>query len=193
MHLSLRRLPIAGAAAAHGLTRRASASRGQSFDRPLSSLSRRSSASSTAHGDSKHRLRDAAAAAANRSSIPVRRHSTDIETLTTRLSRSSTRKDIAGATSTRMPLLSSNHDQQALLLCDRKADPSSSGTELEIALLSCPLPASLLPRSRRHVTRRATCWRRRRRPVAAQRRFRSIRTLVLSMVSLMLMAPRKKF
>lgn len=95
--------------------------------------------------------------------------------------------------STRMPLLSSNHDQQALLLCDRKADPSLSVMLPGIALPSCLLRASLLPRSHRHVIRRATCWRRHHRPVEAQRRFRFIRTQVLSMVLLMLMVPRRKF
>ncbi|KAF6766997.1 Zinc finger, DHHC-type, palmitoyltransferase [Kalmanozyma brasiliensis GHG001] len=66
-----------------GLTRRISR---QSVERPMSSLSRRSSASG--NEDVQHRLRDAATAAASRSSMSARRHSTD--ELTSGLHRAST-------------------------------------------------------------------------------------------------------
>ncbi|CBQ69800.1 conserved hypothetical protein [Sporisorium reilianum SRZ2] len=80
------------AAGAGGMTRRRSSYKRQSADmtRPISSLSRRSSMSGTAHEDPQHRLRDAATAAANRSSMSNRRHSVEIDQLANSISRAST-------------------------------------------------------------------------------------------------------
>ena len=75
-----------------GLSRRRSSRTRQSVElsRPLSSLSRRSSLSGTAHEDPHHRLRDAAAAVASRTSMSYRRHSVEIDQLANSLSRAST-------------------------------------------------------------------------------------------------------
>ncbi|CDU22057.1 related to ERF2-subunit of a palmitoyltransferase [Sporisorium scitamineum] len=79
-------------AASGGLARRLSSYKRQSADlaRSISSLSRRSSLSGTTHEDPQHRLRDAATAAANRSSMSNRRHSVEIDQLTNSISRAST-------------------------------------------------------------------------------------------------------
>ncbi|SNX87570.1 related to ERF2 - subunit of a palmitoyltransferase [Melanopsichium pennsylvanicum] len=73
------------------LGRRTSYTKRQSVDmsRPLSSLSRRSSTSGNNHTE-ENRLREAATAAANRSSMSNRRHSTEIDELVNSMSRSST-------------------------------------------------------------------------------------------------------
>ncbi|SPO30361.1 related to ERF2 - subunit of a palmitoyltransferase [Ustilago trichophora] len=70
--------------------RRSSKRQSVEMSRPLSSLSRRSSNSGTGHEDPQHRLRDAATAAANRSSMSARRHSVEIDQLANSISRAST-------------------------------------------------------------------------------------------------------
>lgn len=83
--------PASPSLGAPGLARRRSSKRTSvEMSRPLSSLSRRSSISAAGHDEPHNRLRDAAAAAASRSSFSNRRHSVEIDQLARNISRAST-------------------------------------------------------------------------------------------------------